>query len=146
MLFTCKCCEISQDFIDEENFEKEDWERIAPVEDEENNITTEEEIFCNLCPSFYVSDVAFENHDAVHNSWNSMGRPESFSVGTCLLNEDRLKVTKIQELLGASIFNGTSISEKKLVSSTLTSIHFGDTKIKSILNSWVNRPLADSIW
>ena len=145
MLFTCKCCEISQDFIDEENFEKEDWERIAPVEDEENNITAEEEIFCNLCPSFYVSDVAFENHEAVHNSWNSMGRPESFSVGTCLLNEDKLKVTKIQEL-GASIFNGTFISEKKLVSSTLTSIHFGDKKIKSILNSWVNRPLADSIW
>lgn len=145
MIFTCKCCQYTKDFENSDEFEKLDWERIAPVEAFENKPEQLEEIFCNLCPSFYISNIASENHSAVHEHWESMGRPEKFSIGNCLLESDKKRVNRIAEL-GKILFNGVPISEKKLVSSTLRSIHFGDKQINDMLKMWAERPLQISIW
>ena len=145
MIFTCKCCLYSQDILDEEEFNNIDWERIAAVEEDKDIKAKDEEIFCNLCPSFYTTDVAPYSHDAVHDNWNTLGRPDAFSIGSCLLEEDKKKVNRIGKL-GEALFSSLPLSEKKLISSTLRSIHYGDRNVSNLLQSWAERPLTPSIW
>lgn len=146
MKFTCKCCGIDANFESEVDFFNADWERIAPIDATEITPAIDEQIFCNLCPSFYSSDIAYYDHSDVHDVWDTMGRPEKFTIGSCLRQDDKGRIEHIQSI-GQDVLNSRHTElEKRIVSSTLYSIHYNDKGISGMLEDWSKMPEEPSIW
>lgn len=92
MIFKCDCCGHTADMKDgEEAFEK-GWD--APP-----HFTGY--VTCNLCPaSTQFMEGGWARHAPIHEEWAKNGRPEEFSVETCISPEDRpdpVKMAALQE-------------------------------------------------
>jgi len=150
MIYECMCCLILAEADDDNSILDINWERIPAVvevdeDTSESTVLKPEKFLCNLCLGFYASEDSYNDHSAIHDSWESWGRPDHFSIDTCILAEDRDALNALQHYSN-TFLNTFPLSEKKFADSALKSINYNTNKIKKDLDAWTNRPLDKAVW